>query len=134
MLLPVFSLSLMQRNSRVERVIYGPSLCRHEAIAAASPPVATARGGSGLLCRRSDARWLAEVGREKRWVAPRGPVHNLGHLCIHIHLYEWARGKCKPKVIAPDKNICLVNKYSNEASVQVPLTDAGLTGLRRDRR
>lgn len=68
------------------------------------------------------------------WVAPKGPMHNLGRLCIHIHLYQWATGKCKPKVIALDKNICLVNKYSNEGSLQVPQTDARLTGLRRDRR
>lgn len=68
----------------------------------------------------------------ERWVAPRGPMHNLGRLCIHIHLYQWATGKCKPKVIALDKNICLVNKYSNEESLQVPQTDARLTGLRRD--
>lgn len=73
-------------------------------------------------------------GEGRRWVAPRGPMHSLGRLCIHIHLYEWATGKCKPKVIAPDKNICSVNKYSNEASTQVPQTDAELTGLRRDRR
>ena len=78
-------------------------------------------------CARRASGW-------ERWVAPRGPMHNPGRLCIHIHLYQWATGKCKPKVIALDKNICLVNKYSNEGSLQVPQTDARLTGLRRDRR
>lgn len=87
----------------------------------------------GVVADQTVAGLHIRWGR-KRWVAPRGPMHNLGCLCIHIHLYEWAIGKCKPKVIALDKNICLVNKYSNEASLQVPQTDAGLTGLRRDRR
>lgn len=110
------------------------------AAAAAAPPT---------LCGRREARHLLQLiqwspgciarrfsrtyGRE-RWVAPRGLVHNLGRLCTHIHLHQWATGKCKPKVIAPDKNICLVNKYSNEGSSEVPQTDARLTGLQRDRR
>lgn len=86
-------------------------------------------------CGRPDGHSLARRAyRGERWVAPRGPIHNVGRLCIHIHLYQWATGKCKPKVIALDKNICLVNKYSNEGSLQVPQTDARLTGLRRDRR
>lgn len=85
---------------------------------------------------RPDGRWIARRAyvEEERWVAPMGPMHNVGRLCIHIHLYQWATGKCKPKVIALDKNICLVNKYSNEGSSQVPQTDARLTGLQRDRR
>lgn len=135
--LPFFSLSLMQRNSRVERMIYRPSL--HHCVAIAGDVASTSSNyhsgvevGFGLCCGRL---WLAchAYGGE-RWVAPRGPMHNLGRLCTHIHLYQWATGKCKPKVIALDKNICLVNKYSNEGSLQVPQTDARLTGLRRDRR
>ncbi len=135
-----FSLSLMQRNSRVERMIYRLSL--HHCVAIAGDVASTSSNyhsgvevGFGLRCGRPNGFWLAHhaYGAE-RWVAPRGPMHNLGRLCIHIHLYQWATGKCKPKVIALDKNICLVNKYSNEGSLQVPQTDARLTGLRRDRR
>lgn len=138
--LPFFSLSLMQRNSRVERMIYRPSL--HHCVAIAGDVASTSSNyhsgvevGFGLCCGRPKGCWLAchAYGGE-RWVAPRGPMHNLGRLCTHIHLYQWATGKCKPKVIALDKNICLVNKYSNEGSLQVPQTDARLTGLRRDRR
>lgn len=115
---PFLSPSLMQRNSRVERMIYRPSQEDARLRFLPSPRPGRSLAGSG----------------ERGWVAPRGPMHNLGRLCIHIHLYQWATGKCKPKVIAPDKNICLVNKYSNEASSQVPQTEARLTGLRRDRR
>lgn len=145
MLLPFFSLSLMQRNSRVERMIYRPSL--HHCVAIAGDVASTSSNYHGGVevgfgfavwqTRRSLAfarRAYGRGGGGVRWVAPRGPMHNLGRLCIHIHLYQWAIGKCKPKVIALDKNICLVNKYSNEGSLQVPQTDARLTGLRRDRR
>lgn len=117
-LFPFLSPSLMQRKSRVERMIYRPSQEDARLRFLPSPRPGRSLAGSG----------------ERGWVAPRGPMHNLGRLCIHIHLYQWATGKCKPKVIAPDKNICLVNKYSNEASSQVPQTEARLTGLRRDRR
>lgn len=136
--LPFFSLSLMQRNSRVERMIYRPSF--HHGVAIARDVASTssnyhtaAEFGFGLSSTVADLAWRWRIWGE-RWVAPRGPMHNLGRLCIHIHLYQWATGKCKPKVIALDKNICLVNKYSNEGSLQVPQTDARLTGLRRDRR
>lgn len=114
--LPFSSQSLMQRNSRLQRMIYSPSLQRSVDAAPPLPPASRTWG--------------------ERWAAPRGPMHNPGHLCVHIHLYQWAMGKCKPKVIAPDKNICLVNKYSNEgARAAAPQTDAGLTaGLRRDAR
>ena len=81
--------------------------------------------------RRSPWRgWAgARIWRKGGW-HPGAPCTT----CIHIRLHQWAIGKCKPKVIAPDKNICSVNKYSNEASGQVPHADARLTGLRRDRR
>lgn len=43
------------------------------------------------------------------------------------------RGTCKAKVIAPDGNICSLDKYSNEA-LAGSLTEARLTGPRRERR
>lgn len=135
-----FSLCLIQRNSRVERMIYKPSLHHYMAIAGAVPPLPPITTvelrlgfGSGTVVDQTVAGSPAmHIG--ERWVALKGPMHNLGRLCIHIHLYQWATGKCKPKVIALDKNICLVNKYSNEGSLQVPQTDTRLTGIRRERR
>lgn len=41
---------------------------------------------------------------------PPGPPHGL---CVHIHLR--ADRECEPEVIGPDKNICSLDKYSNEA-------------------
>lgn len=110
-----------------------PSLCgHHRRVASTSSNYhSEVEVGFGL---HTVADQTCRTYRGERWVAPRGPMHNVGRLCIHIHLYQWATGKCKPKVIALDKNICLVNKYSNEGSLQVPQTDARLTGLRRDRR
>lgn len=137
--LPLFSLSLIQRNSRLERMIYRPSL--HHCVAIAGHVASTSSNYGGAVeagvfrLSWATGQTVAALPAVHMWrVAPRGPMHNLGRLCIHIHLYQWATGKCKPKVIALDKNICLVNKYSNEGSLQVPQTDARLTGLRRDRR
>lgn len=132
-----YSLSLMQRNSLVEKMIYRPSL--HHCVAITEVVASTSSNYHSEVevgfvhFGRPDGHSLARrayIGEQ--WVAPKGPIHNVGRLCIHIHLYQWATGKCKPKVIALDKNICLVNKYSNEGSLQVPQTDARLTGLRRD--
>lgn len=140
--LPFFSLPLMQRNSRGREndiQALSPSLCGHRGRRRLHFLQLPWGWGWVLGCvlwhtRRPLAYLPCILYGRKGWVAPRGPMHNLGRLCIHIHLYQWATGKCKPKVIALDKNICLVNKYSNEVSSQVPQTDARLTGLRRDRR
>ncbi|MEQ2200053.1 hypothetical protein XENOCAPTIV_021169 [Xenoophorus captivus] len=137
--LPFFFLSLIQRNSRLERMIYRASL--HRCVVIAGDVASTSSNYTSVVetgvFKLSPARGqtVADSPAVHMWrVAPRGPMHNPGRLCTHIHLYQWATGKCKPKVIALDKNICLVNKYSNEGSLQVPQTDARLTGLQRDRR
>lgn len=73
-----FSQSLMQRNSRVERMIYRPSL--HHCVAIAGDVASTSSNyhsgvevGFGLLCGRPDGRWLCPpctCGGGKGWWHP----------------------------------------------------------------